>query len=167
MTQELAGLQLQIDFFKKLNDIAFQPDLETSIFDPLVSVKPTDEEDTFIMNIVACIPEAKSLQPTTDIQSTIALDTENKIHLKYNGLSRIPTDIGTTSYEGKVICRSFEIVYNCKDSSPKNYEFYLIVVKYTLLDPMYAISAEAVILFDQNIDPELSRGTVTTAKKTK
>lgn len=167
MIQELAGLQLQIELFKKLNETPFKPGLETSIFDPLVSVKPTDEEHTYLMNIVACIPEGTSLKSNTDIQSAIALSTENKVHLKYNGLSRTPTDITTTNYEGKVICRSFEIVYDCEDSTPSNYEFYLIVVKYTVLNAIYAINAEAVILFDQNVDPELSRGTVTTAKKTK
>ncbi|MGH1385940.1 hypothetical protein [Kordia sp.] len=167
MIQELAGLQLQIELFKKLNETPFKPGLETSIFDPLVSVKPTDEEHTYLMNIVACIPEGTSLKSNTDIQSAIALSTENKVHLKYNGLSRTPTDITTTNYEGKVICRNFEIVYDCEDSTPSNYEFYLIVVKYTVLNAIYAINAEAVILFDQNVDPELSRGTVTTAKKTK
>lgn len=166
MTQEFAGVQLQIEFFKKLNENVFQPESETSVFDPLVSVKSSDEDNTFIMTIVACIPEAVSLKTNTTIQSSIVVDTESKVHLKYNGISRISTDIGTTNFEGKVICRNFEIVYDCEKSNPTNYEFYLIVAKYTLLNPLDAINAEAVILHDKNIDPELSRGTVTTAKKT-
>lgn len=164
---QFAGLQLNIELFKKLNETAFQPELETSVFDPLVSVTPTNEDNVFAMNIVACVPEAKTLKANKALQSTIALDVDSKIHLKYNGISRIPTNIGTTNFEGKVICRNFEIVYDCQESTPTNYEFYLIVVKYSLLDPTHALNADAVFLFDQNMDPELSRGTVTTAKKTK
>ncbi|QMU63405.1 MAG: hypothetical protein GKR88_03370 [Flavobacteriaceae bacterium] len=55
----------------------------------MVSIEPADEENTYKITMIACVPDASLLKVKTEIESAIAVDSNNMIFVKYNGISRI------------------------------------------------------------------------------
>jgi len=162
---QIGGIRLSVKFATRLNkkDKTLPPsEISKS---PLVnvSVVESDKGKTFDLKIVAFIPAMLSYVDTKP-DSTIEMplnNNGNSIFLQYNGIFRLQTPIQTNQEDKALLCREFELLYEASDMNT-GYDVYMFVVNYELVfDNMQ--KAEAVIIRDRNIDPETSRGTVTTS----
>ncbi|GAA3625675.1 hypothetical protein [Flavivirga jejuensis] len=152
---EIAGINFKYICHEKF-DLS-ESIIGTPPYDPLIKVENTLEENKYIVTVGSYIPY--SLDVVTMPSSSLEI-IENYIYIKYNGNTNVNTLIPTTNPNGKVICRDFNIVYESKPDSTK-FCFYLITFEYTFVF-QNALQVEAVIIRDENLDPETSRGTVST-----
>ena len=125
------------------------------IFQPMVNVIASSESNIYKVNIIAAIPEDSKLTPINEIENGISLDENRTIWLQYSGVE---------SNNETLDCRVFNIVYKCDEpmDSDLKYNLSLISFEYNMEG---AQSANAIVVYDVNLDPETSRGTITTVRK--
>ncbi|WBX71522.1 hypothetical protein [Tenacibaculum retecalamus] len=126
---------------------------------PLVNVSEFEKGNNvpYILTVLAYLP-SNTLNP---VENTSGLPLKgNTIYLNYYGIK--PTTIlkkdGTT---GAIQCRDFRVEFNC-DEETTEYDLYYVQFTYQIND---GSSTDAVLLRDDDEDPELDRGTVTTPIK--
>ncbi len=177
-SQTIAGLEISEPICIKLNEKHSIPSIYTSE-EPLTTISKSSKcDNTYTVNIMAHIPcELTSLE-TLDLQSGFDLKTINTKQLKeddfnakddkmlflnYNGIESINTSIKKNQNNNSVICRSFNLIYDCENIIHKNYDLYHIKFDYKLTTTNQQ-SVEAVIVKLINEDPRASRGTIVTVK---
>ena len=124
--------------------------------EPLINIykKSADNPSTFVVNIFTYIPE--NLNALAPVENSIALD-EN-IYFQYNGVTLKETQI-VTENDNQASCRNFQIVFDGPENQP-TFKLLQIQLEYTVLEGTEPV--EAIIVRDNNLDPVLDRGTVTT-----
>ncbi len=166
---EIAGLNLLVKQVSKINDPAKAVLVAEAVKVPLVNLSEVEDNHgnkSFDMQMVAYIPNILTPPdpPPSAFPIPIPTNGENpdihSIFFKYNGVFRIKTLINTLAGDHTVLCRDFEIVYDASEN-PTGYDAYMFTINYKLLFKDM-LTAEAVIVRDVNLDPETSRGTVTT-----
>jgi len=145
----------------------------------------------YMVNIFTFIPSSSFLLPVTNTQSSVPVvqfpvGNENpsdkgkastnqndeytgKLFIKYNGLASISTLIAKNHNQG-VFCRDFDVVF---EATPKkiyenpSVDMIRISFTYSLINPDNSVPAEAIFVKNANLDPETSKGTVTTTENTR
>lgn len=123
---------------------------------PLVNISDVEGGNgtPYMLTVLAYLP-SNTLNP---VENTSGLPLKgNTIYLNYNGIT--PVNIlnkkgGTTTIQ----CRDFRVEFNCEEETTE-YDLYYVQFTYKIND---GSSADAVLLRDDDEDPELDRGTVTT-----
>ncbi len=130
---------------------------ETSIPEPATNV--IEKDDKNYVNIFAYLPN--HLVEVEQVESAIEITKD--IWLQFNGLVNIPTPIPNAP-SGTVLCRAFKVVFNSDVPDPQPYpDLYRISFSYAVTAD--SVNAEALFVQTENLDPETSRGTVTTIRR--
>lgn len=158
----IAGLQFELQLCKKMNETPLES-WEISN-QPLANVYTDQEPNSYTVNILSYIPTtleniAEINQPYLDLLP----EDPAKLIFTYEGVNLIKTSINKPGEDNIVLCRNFMIDYNSSQQDPVQYNLYLIKLTYNLVNDN-AQSVEAIIVHDRNLDPETSRGTVTTTR---
>ena len=126
---------------------------------PLVNISDVESgNDTpYMLTVLAYLPS----NTLNSVENTSGLPLKgDKIYLNYYGIT--PTTIlkkdGTT---GTIDCRDFRVEFNCEEETTE-YDLYYVQFTYQIND---GSSADAVLLRDDDEDPETDRGTVTVPVK--
>ncbi len=151
----IAGLHFELKFCNKVNTEPING-MEISQM-PLASITQAQSLDTYEVNIMQYVPTNLEDIPVHN-QSSFYL-VADKLLFTYNGVSIEETSIG----EAKITCRNFTIDYDNRDDNPKEFNLYHTKLHYNITQSL-GQSVEAIIVFGQNLDPETSRGTVTTVR---
>lgn len=155
----IAGLQFELKFCKKVNTEPINS-AETCLT-PVVNISKSQSLDTFEVNIMLYVPT--ELWNITDrTQSSFYMLTgedEKKMLFSYNGVSIEKTSIG----EQHVTCRNFSIDYDNRQENPVNFDLYHTKLHYSIIENS-GQTVEAIIVHGKNLDPETSRGTITTVR---
>ncbi len=161
----IGGISLELKFCKKMkNDDEDTPiTLDYVSSEPIVNIYKGADPHPYIVNIMSYIPPNLNDIPEKDLNSGLFLSEDNTIFLSYTGVNMINTPITTTENLGKILCRVFNILYDCEDQTPSTYDLYHIQFEYSLLAKNFQ-SVEGIIVHDINLDPETDRGTVTTVR---
>ncbi len=156
MTQ-IAGLKFELLNHINYGNACSIPDYEIG-FNPIIKVENI-EKNKFIVSICNYLPEI--LFPIKDTPSSSFPIKESQIYIQYNGITSVQTQIPTTNPDSTIICRDFNLIYDSKEPNPESFCFHSIVFEYSF-EETDALNAEAIIVKDENLDPETSRGTVST-----
>ena len=115
----IAGISITINFCHKVN----KENIDSVYIsqEPLVTVYKTEQEDTYRVNIIAHIPTKLKSFNDMNLGSNIFLDEKHNLFLNYNGVSNVSTSIHNND-SGIVLCREFNIEYECNDQIVKNYD---------------------------------------------
>ncbi len=146
------------------------------IVEPLANIYEKKEDGEgigdYTVNILAYVAKEKHLEDLALSCSSFSVfkneQGNNLLAIKYNGLVGVNTWINVENSNNQVYCRDFEIVYDAKEKKNINkFDLYLISFDYTLTktENINNISAEAIIVRDENLDPDTSRGTISTGKQ--
>ncbi len=166
---EIGGLLFVVKQFEKIGSEVLSDKLPMKM--PLVNIQKVDHlSNSYRCCVTAFVPsnldsldnETQSMLPLSSSENLI-----DKLFLKYNGIVKVVTGIDNNNGDGKseeqltpISCRGFELVYS--SSHTLSYNVYYIVFDYTIMEEN-AFHTDAIIIQDENIDPETSRGTVTTS----
>lgn len=177
-SKTIAGLEISEPICIKVNEKHNIPSIYTSE-EPLTTISKSSKCDhTYTVNIMAHIPSELTSLKHLNLHSGFNLKVINAKQLKeddfnakddkmlflnYNGIESINTSIKKNQNNNSVICRSFNLIYDCENIIHKNYDLYHIKFDYKLTTTNQQ-SVEAVIVKLINEDPETSRGTVVTVK---
>ncbi|WP_062061699.1 hypothetical protein [Aquimarina longa] len=163
----IAGLQFEPKFCKKINTTLIES-WEISA-NPLSNIYKTQKEGVYTVNIIVHIPHGCIVIPN-GVQSGFDLipktEHKNTLFFQYNGVSSITTSINKPDDHNNVLCRDFGIVYEYELSENEHspmYDLYHIQIDYTIIQKS-ALSVEAILVQDTNLDPETDRGTVTAVR---
>jgi hypothetical protein len=156
----IAGISITINFCRKINKEKI--DLVYISQEPLATIYKGQQEGTYTVNIITHIPTLLKYLSGMNLGSGIFLNKEKDLFLNYNGVTNISTSIHNND-SGIILCRDFNIEYDCKDQVIENYDMYHVQFNYKLLSEKIQ-SVEAIIVKLINEDPETSRGTVTTVR---
>ncbi|WP_298547851.1 hypothetical protein [uncultured Aquimarina sp.] len=160
----IAGLEFEPKFCKKINKDPIDVWEVSRI--PLANIYNSEDSGTYAVNIIIHIPvNFKTIQnPNQSSFELISKDLKNKIYFSYNGVSTIETEISTVTDSDIILCRNFGIDYETyNELEPMTYDLFHIKIHYSIKEN-YGQSVEAIIVHDNNLDPETSRGTVTTVR---
>ncbi len=156
----IAGLSIELQFCKKITE---QPITSEYISkEPLVNIYASGKQEEYTVNILSQIPQKLNEINEENAKSGLFLNDTNTLLLNYSGVNTIGTSVSKEN--GMLLCRDFNIDYNCPEKKYSAYDLYHIQFNYSL-QPKYAQSVEAIIVHDKNLDPETDRGTVTTVRK--
>lgn len=180
----IGGLLITPQFCKKINtDSDLLTFFEVSQ-EPLVNIY-NNGNGTFTINVVAFLPDdIEKIDDKELDNSSFFIDRDKKIAFSYNGVSGVSTGISTTHPNDAVFTREFQVIYKSeylnsfngnaihtasegkKDKSDKDPKFnaYHIKIIYGFISCNFQ-SAEAVIVKDKNLDPETTRGTVSSSTR--
>ncbi len=164
ITRQIGGISLSVKLAKKLNKSGETIPLQEISESPLVHVSVVESEgnETFDVTIIAFIPAMLSFIEEPESAIEMPLDhNRNSIFLQYNGIFRLQTPIQTNQEDNALLCREFELLYKTSDNNIY-YDAYMFVINYGLMYKNMQ-KAEAIVVMDKNLDPETSRGTVTTS----
>ncbi len=161
----VGGIRLTPGF---CNKISTHP-VSSGTTEPLVSITETDRNkliessiQSYTVNIVMSLPNTLLDISNAPLTSGFFLDQEKKtIFLSYVGVNNIVTDMASFG-TSTILCRGFNITYDGGDADCL-YNMYHIQFEYKLLGENFQ-SVDAIIVHDFNLDPVLSRGTVTTVR---
>ncbi|WP_346882194.1 hypothetical protein [uncultured Algibacter sp.] len=157
----IAGLSLSTKFCHKINKEQIK-----SIYiseEPLTTIYKSQQEGAYTVNIVAYVPTSLKNLKDINLGSGIFLNEEKTLFLNYNGVSNVNTSVQKTNDSGVLLCREFNVEYDCDDQVLENYNLYHIQFDYKLLPKKFQ-SVEAIIVKLINEDPVTDRGTVTTVR---
>ncbi|MDO5979399.1 hypothetical protein [Flavivirga spongiicola] len=158
-SKQIGGIKIDepifIEKFKSVTSEPINPD--TSVPEPVSNI--IEKGDKYNVNIFVYLPDC--LKEITHLDSAIMVT--NKIWLQYNGLINIATPIPNQP-SGNVLCRNFEVVFDSEEEHLKGYlDLYKISFNYSV--DTNSIEAEAIFVQSEDVDPETSRGTITTIRK--
>jgi hypothetical protein len=123
---------------------------------PLVNISDVEggNNTPYTLTVLAYLP-SNTLNP---VENTTGLALkEDLIYLDYYGI----TAVNVLNKEGNtttIQCRDFRVEFNCEEEAAE-YDLYYVQFTYKIND---GSSADAVLLRDDDEDPETDRGTVTT-----
>lgn len=161
-TTVIAGLSFRLNFFNKINQEPFK--ITSVSQQPLTNIYTNESDDGYIVNILAHMPTDLIELKADTISSGFYIDSNQKIYFNYNGITRIRTSIENHN-KGIILCRDFNIEYDSISNTPSVFDLYYFQIEYKILS-QDTQSVEAIIVQDKNLDPETTRGTVTTVRKT-
>ncbi|GAA4271037.1 hypothetical protein U6A24_03985 [Aquimarina gracilis] len=164
-TITIAGISFTLNFCHKTNDTPIPSNFISK--QPIANIyKSSISSDLkkYIVNIVAHLPENLQSLADLNLSSGLFLNEDKTIFFNYSGVSKVTTAVDKSD-NGVLLCREFNIEYDCEDEHEqiKNYNLYHIQFEYELLPKSFQ-SVEAIIVHDINEDPETDRGTVTTVR---
>ncbi|WP_028890058.1 hypothetical protein [Tenacibaculum ovolyticum] len=125
---------------------------------PLVNISDVEggNNTPYTLTVLAYLPS----NTLNQVENTTGLALkEDLIYLDYYGI----TDVNVLNKEGNTItiqCRDFRVEFNCEEEATE-YDLYYVQFTYQIND---GSSADAVLLRDDDEDPETDRGTVTTPR---
>lgn len=151
------GLQFNLNFATIINsspipksDISLQP--VANIYKKKPSTKPRPK---YTVNVFAYIPI--QLNPLNQVDKSFTL-INNQVYFQYENVKEVETEIQTKN-NNLASCRNFKVVY---DGPEKQQEFNLIHIQFKYQVSDNTQTAEAIYVRDENLDPAIDRGTVTT-----
>jgi hypothetical protein len=142
----------------KINKISKEPLI--SIYKKTIGdAKPPVYETptTFVVNIFCYLPKTLNVLDESDVPNKITL-ISNYVYLQYNGPINKATEIITKLPNQEITCRNLEIVYNAPENQP-TFKLFQVQFEYQVLDG--TPSVEAIIVRDNDVDPKIDRGTIT------
>ncbi len=150
----------KIEFEKLKEGISFKDKPQG----PLVNMSDveTGNHEPFIVTILAYLPN-NTLHEVCFSPSVIdKLELKkNYIYLTYYGV-KVVTYLDRNDNRQLIDCRDFRVEYNCKEKS-EFFDLYYIQFKYQLASD--TLPVDAIIVRDDDEDPETDRGTVTMPAK--
>ncbi len=128
---------------------------------PLVNMSDVEKGSykPFMVTILAYLPsnELNKVCLSPDVINKLEL-LKNYIYLTYYGV-KVVTTTDRNGNRQLVDCRDFRVEFNCKEIA-ETYDLYYIQFEYQLVGE--TLPVDAIIVRDDDEDPELDRGTVTT-----
>ena len=131
---------------------------------PLVNMSDleTGIENPYTVTVLAYLPsnQLNSVCFSPEVINKLEL-IKKDIYLTYYGV-KVVTTLDRNQNRQLVDCRDFRVEFNCKEVAD-TYDLYYIQFEYQLLED--TLPVDAIIVRDDDEDPELDRGTVTMPAK--